>query len=771
MFGGLVVSGSEILDQMSRQTIDDSARSAATALAPWLIPIVGIAVYANSLSGPFVYDDYLSIKENEHIRQLWPPERVLSAPPQSPVAGRPVICLTLAINYALGGLAVPGYHAINIAVHISCALVLFGVIRRTLRSDALRHRFGEAGDSLALVAVLIWLVHPLQTECVNYTTQRTESIMALFYLLTLYCAIRARVSDRRRVWAMLAVVACALGMGSKESMVTAPFMVLLYDRTFGFGSFRSAVRARWRLYAGLTATWLVLVALMWTGPRTESVGASGLVSSWGYLKTQAVALVHYVRLVFWPHPLVLDYGYPEPLSLAQAAPFGAIVLLLLVATLVALAYRPALGFVGAWFFVILSPTSSFIPIVSEVAAERRMYLPSAGVITLMVALGYLLMVRMARRRAARIGRSRSGRRSLAFQWCAAVTSIGLIALASWGTIRRNRDYQSELSIWQSSLQAAPGVYRAHSTYGALLESAGRIDEAIEHYREAIKLNPDFFDANVNMCVALGAKNQVDEALEYCQRALRAHPSDPAALHNTGIMLQMQGRHEEAIEHYREALGVGFDSAELRFLMGTALLSCGRADEAVAHLEAAVGQGADFADAQRAMGEAMLALHLWDAAVRHFNEALDSDPSSARAAYGLGMALSVSGRSAEAVEAFRTAARLRPRWPAPLRRAAWILATDPDAGMRDPVEAVRLAKTASELTGHRSAPVLDTLAAAYAAAGDFELAATTARRALESAGAGGNTELSGAIRERLAVYERGRAYVDRSLNEPSWDPQD
>jgi hypothetical protein len=223
-------------------------------------------------------------------------------------------------NYALGGLAVPGYHEVNIAVHILCALVVFGVVRRTLGSETLRDCLGDAGDSLALLAVLFWLIHPLQTEFAEYTTQRTESIMGLFCLLTLYCSIRARMSNHARGWVAMAVMACAMGLGSKETMVTAPFMVMLYDRIFGFGSVKTMLRARWPLYSGLAATWGLLAALVWTGPRSESVGATELVNTWGYLKTQAAALVHYLRLIFWPHPLVLDYGYTEPRSLAEAAP-------------------------------------------------------------------------------------------------------------------------------------------------------------------------------------------------------------------------------------------------------------------------------------------------------------------------------------------------------------------------------------------------------------------------------------------------------------------
>ncbi len=152
-----------------------------------MIIAAGLIVYGNSLWGVFIFDDQNSILGNPQIRRLWPLWNAFSAPANTPVAGRPVVALSLAINYALGGLDVRGYHAWNVGVHILCALVLFGIVRRTLGRSPLRERFGGASDGIAAACALIWLVHPLQTEVVNYVTQRTESTMALFYLSHALC--------------------------------------------------------------------------------------------------------------------------------------------------------------------------------------------------------------------------------------------------------------------------------------------------------------------------------------------------------------------------------------------------------------------------------------------------------------------------------------------------------------------------------------------------------------------------------------------------------
>ncbi|MGA2604929.1 MAG: hypothetical protein ABSG14_11940 [Verrucomicrobiia bacterium] len=182
---------------------------------PVLIIAAGAWAYHNSFRGPFIFDD-ASILENPHIRQLWPIWDVMSAPPDLTVNGRPIVCLSLALNYALGGLNVWGYHVFNLTVHLLSALVLFGILCRTFEGEKLRDRFGASAIWLAAAIALIWEAHPLQTESVTYIVQRSELLMGLFLLLTLYGTLRGSQSSRPHAWYLGAVVACALGMGSKE---------------------------------------------------------------------------------------------------------------------------------------------------------------------------------------------------------------------------------------------------------------------------------------------------------------------------------------------------------------------------------------------------------------------------------------------------------------------------------------------------------------------------------------------------------------------------
>jgi hypothetical protein len=349
-----------------------------------LIVAAALLVYWNSFSGPFVFDDVVSVVENRQIREWWRVGALVSSERELPVAGRPLVNASFALNYALGGLDVRGYHAWNLGVHLVCALLVFGVVRRTLQQSGLRVQFESRALDLAFAVALIWALHPLNTEAVDYVTQRTETMMSAFFLATLYASIRAGAAGPGWRWQAAAVVFCAMGMACKETMVVAPAIVVLYDRSFVFASIKEAVRLRWRLYAGLAATWVVLALLLQSGPRVHSAGFSTDVSVWTYLLNQTTMIVRYLRLSVWPWPLVSNYGWPVSLTLGDVLPDAIAVTFLLAVSLVALFRWPPLGFLGAWFFLTLAPTSSVVPIATEVGAERRMYLPLLSVIALAI---------------------------------------------------------------------------------------------------------------------------------------------------------------------------------------------------------------------------------------------------------------------------------------------------------------------------------------------------------------------------------------------------
>ena len=500
---------------------------------PLLVVAAGLLAYQNSFTGPFIFDDLRLIPENPAIRHLWPVWTIVGH------TSRPVVHLSLAVNYALGGLSPWGYHLFNLAIHILAALTLYGVVRRTCLLAKSPPTWREAASWLAVGIAVIWVVHPLQTESVTYIIQRGESLMGLFYLLTLYCVIRSHGSSRRIWWETGGVVSCALAMGCKPVAASAPVMVLLYERAFMAGSWRELLQRRWKMYAGLAATWLLLLLLLANGPGEwkESAGFGyRKITPIQYALTQPAVIVHYLRLTFWPRPLCLDYNWPAAQTAAEVWPGLITIGALLVVTVWAWRRRPALGFPAAWFFIILAPTSSFIPI-ADLAFEHRMYLPLAAVVVLGVMGVYDLV----------------GRRTVAV---VAVLAVGLGVL----TVQRNQDYRSEIAIWGDTVAKRPENPRAQYNLGCMLRQEGRMQEAMEHWEEALRLKPDYADAHYNLGFALSKAGRFEEAIGHYEQTLRLTPDAGDAHCNLGDALVQLGRVREAIEHWEQALRIKPDYA-------------------------------------------------------------------------------------------------------------------------------------------------------------------------------------------------------------------
>jgi Tfp pilus assembly protein PilF len=580
-----------------------------------MIVAAGILAYSNSFSGLFILDDDDAIATNPHIRQLWPLSESLKAPAQSTVAGRPVVSFSLAVNYALGGLAPWGYHAFNLAVHLAAGLILFGLVRRTLLGDRLRERYRSAAQSLAGIAALLWVIHPLQTESVTYVIQRAESMSGLFYLLVLYAIARGRQSSHPLVWYGLAVAASGLGMATKEVMVTAPVTALLYDRAFLSGSLGSSLRRRWPVYVGLAGTWAILAGLIWNNPRSASAGF-GLeaVKWWEYARTQPEVILHYLRLCFWPAGLCLDYNWPVARGWAPLWP-SLVVLALLVATLRGLWRNTPGGFVGAWFWLVLAPTSSIVPLL-DLAFEHRMYLPLGAVVVMVV-----VTIHEASAAAfARWSPLAGARRILVFGLAAVVAcSLGV------STYRRNSVYESGTELWRSALSFNPDNSRAHNNLAMNLLNQERYAEAEVECREAIRLKPNYEKAYLNLGAALAAQARVEEAVACYQEALQNLAPTGRLLCNYATVLARSGREEEAITRLRGALQL--DPLNLKALHNLAvlLLRQGQVDEPLALWSRAITIDPAYIEGRRALAHTLGKLGRTEEAIRQFREILRQDP--------------------------------------------------------------------------------------------------------------------------------------------------
>ncbi len=485
-----------------------------------LLTVAVFAVYCRALNSPFVFDDSGSVIHNRSIVRLWPMigdsehPGPLNPPSNLPTSGRPLVNLSLAINYYFGRLNPVGYHVFNLIVHLLSAALLAGIVWRTLCLDYFGGRYIAAASPLAYFVALLWALHPLQTETVEYITQRTELMVGFFYLATLYASLRywgAANPSGRTTWLVMATLASLAGIACKEVMVTAPVIVLLYERTFIAGSFRRALRNSWPLYVGLLISWGLLLYLNHAGPRSDTAGFHLGVPAYAWWFTQSKILWMYLKLVVRPWPLVMYYYVPYLTTLSSAWPWMVATALLIVATLVLCWRRSAIGFVGAWVLLILSPTL-IVPIVTEMAAERRMYLPLAALVALVVVGGYAFLLQAAKARTAAIA-----------------TTAALLLATALGAISFHRlaTYRNELTLWHDVLAAQPKNFVAHYNLGIQLARDNRPQEARQHYQEAIYLNPGYPDPHNNLGNILLALGRTSEAIAEYQEALRSTPSMPA----------------------------------------------------------------------------------------------------------------------------------------------------------------------------------------------------------------------------------------------------
>lgn len=571
--------------------------------------------FASGLTAPFFMDDGEAIVRNPFITALSPLGRVFQTPPQSAVSGRPLISLSLAVNHALGGLAPVGFHALNLAVHSLAGVVLWALLRRTLRHPACRLD-ADTADGVALAAALLWVVHPLHSEVIAYVVQRTEAMMALCYLLTLYGAARG-IADGHARWLIVAVVSCLAGALCKESIVTAPVMVLLYDVAFGAGTVVAALRRRPLFYAGLCASWLVLLALQWDGPRMRSAGLSAGISPWDYLLVQAPLLLHYLRAALWPHPLVADYGLVEPTTLAAVWPAVVVLVALAVAALALWRRHAALAFAVTWWFVTLAPSSSLVPIASEAGAERRMYLPLVAVVVLVVVAVRALLERAVP--AAWRGRVAAGG-----------TAAAVIALAATSAARA-MDYRDPVGIWETVVAARPHP-RAHHNLGIALAGQGRLAEAMAQYRIAAERLPE---AHYSLGYAFVSQGQDAAAATELQTFLAQKPEDelaPLATNLLGMILVRRGDFAGAVDAYSRTRTMRPNDDDARRGLAQAFTGLG-----------------DRARSTRRVADA----------VQAFARSVEFAPEAPGAWYNYGVSLAEAGRPAEAEQALRQGLALAP----------------------------------------------------------------------------------------------------------------
>lgn len=447
-------------------------------------------VYLNSLSGVFLFDDDGAIVNNLAIRDLWSFDWLQ-------LRGRPVTTLTIAINYALGGLDPIGYHIVNVVIHIANSLLLYRVIMEAMEASGATSV--RSPRDFAFASTLLWAVHPLCTQSVTYIVQRSESLAAMGILATLFCWSRASQVSRHAPgsesvtnesaartltrsglpgWSIAAVASAMVAYGSKESAALLPIIVLLYDRVFLCESWRAvSAKALWHAAIGLPVLVGVGVyAAAFTGGehQDQTVGFSmDRINSWSYLASQPFVFAQYLWLSVLPIKQSMDYGWlpsESRLTLCLGLWLWFCIVLLAVWLLIR---KPPVGFLLAASLLILAPSSSFMPL-QDIIFEHRFYLPLAAVCILFFSIGeraenlFLSWFNVV------FGHSQK------LAVVAVVVALGVLTMA------RNRDYLSSERMFASDAANNPENPRAWTNLAATRDFENP-DDCIAMYEKALDL--------------------------------------------------------------------------------------------------------------------------------------------------------------------------------------------------------------------------------------------------------------------------------------------
>ena len=691
-----------------------------------LIVLLVFLAYLPALRDGFIWDDDAYVTKNPTLHDLGGLQRIwfeVGAVPQY----YPMVHTAFWLEYHLWGLNPVGYHLINVLLHATAAILLWWVLLR------LRIRG-------AWLAAVLFALHPVCVESVAWITERKNVLSAVFYFAAALAYLRfvaleepGRPNRLRWYWYLGALVLFMAALLSKTVTCSLPAALLLVCW------WKKGRIQRGEILPLLPFFMLgVALGLMTTWIEKYHVGAQGAEWSLTFADRCLIAgraLWFYAGKLLWP--VELTFIYPrwkiEPEVwwqwLFPVAAVGVVAGLWLArhrigkGSLVAVLFfagtlGPALGFVNVY------------PMRYSFVADHFQYLASLGLITLCAAGLY----RLSR-----------------------VIPATLVVLLGALTWHQAGIYRNQEILWRNTLIKNPDCWMAHNNLGSLLKDQGHIEEAVEHYRKAVQIDPNNYKALYNLGMALAARGQFNEAIENFRQAIQIKPNDCGALVSLGIALANRGQFDEAIANFRQAIQIDPNNCEALNNLGIALATRGQFDEAIGNFRKAIQIKPNDCDALDNLGTALATRGQFDEAIKNYRQASQINSNRPQTFLHWGMALGQSGRTREAVAQYREALRLNPSLAGALNNLAWILAANPDDELRNGAEAVRLAERACELTHYGKPMYLVTLAAAYAEAGRFPEGVATAEKAEQLATTAGSRKLAEKSRQLLELYRAGKPY--------------
>jgi tetratricopeptide (TPR) repeat protein len=570
------------------------------------------------------------------------------------------------------------------------------------------------------------------------------------------------------MWFVLSLFFFILATLSKPSVVMLPVIL-------GLCVWWRTGRIYWRDIAALVLFVLIsALASVWTILEQKfHAGAIGV--EWAQTWPERLiiagrAIWFYMVKLAWPYPLIFIYPRWEINSsqLIAYLPLVAALAGLLALWLIRAKWSRAVFFAAAYYVVSLFPVLGFFSVyffrysfVSDhfqyLASMGPLALAGAGIVTTVGRFGETLSRLASDTDALQFSGNIAVVRSKAFLLPA--TSGVFLLLLVFLTWRQTAVYQNLVTLYTATLAKNPGCWMAHYNLGIALNDQGDADDAIAHYRQAVELRPSYAEAHYNLGRLLVQKGQLNEAIAHYEKALEINPADAEAHNNLGTTLFASGRVDEAIAHYRKALAIQPDYADASCNLASALLSKGALDGAIAYYSACLAISPDQPEAQYNLASALLRKGRTDDAIAHYQKVLELRPENADAHANLGTVFLAKGRVQDAIAQYRDALRIAPDNVAAESNLAWLLATAADPSLRNGSQAVLLAEQAESESSRSEnhAIVLRILAAAYAETGRFVEAKGTAEQALQAAEVQGNSALSNALRDELALYELGLPY--------------
>jgi len=659
----------------------------------------------------------------------------------------PLTWLSHMLDCELFGLNPRWHHTTSLLFHLANTLLLFLVLRSMT---------GSISPSAFVAAA--FALHPLHVESVAWISERKDVLSTLFWLLTMAAYLRyvKRPAIGRY---LLTLISFVLGLLAKPMLVTLPFVLLLLDYwplgriQISKNATAAPHRLRKRRQVGtnrksqprvvlekipfFALSLLSSAVTFFVQKQSGTVAQVGLLPLKIRLANAAVSYTKYIARIIWPSRLAVFYPLDDKhLSIVQA--LAAVVLLAgITICIIRLAPKYRCLLTGwFWFLGTLVPVIGLVQVGAQAMADRYTYIPSIGLF-IMVAWAVPALVPRLKYRKIIFG----------------ISSLVVLSALTAGTYLQLKYWRNSLALFSRALAVTNNNSKMHNNLGLELHLQGQTDRAVSHFRRAIEIKPDYANACNNLGNALKAQGKLDEALNCFQRAVRLKPNHVEAQINLALLLQSQDRLAEAAGHFRRAIELRASSAELHNNLGITMAMQGRLDDAVRHCSRALQLNPDYPEAYYNLGNALKLQGKLESAAESLRRAVQLKPGFAEAHYSLGRLLNSQGKVEQALNCYKQALRTRPNWPAPLKALTEVLAVMPNPDRQDVFLAVALAERAAGLTGRDDVTVLETLAMAYACAGQPDKAVAVAEEALRLASESGKDEPAGQIREKLEAYRQ------------------